>query len=175
MDVLNGLRSLIEKSLLLQRDGTDHEPRFGMLETVRDYGMERLRASGEMEEVQREHARVFQALAEQARARLANADGGAWLVWLEVEHGNLRAALDTSIAYGSTELSQRLALSLFPFWSTRGYLREGREYLESLLAQKRTAERTPARATLLGRAGRLALMQRDLTTAGSRYEESLAI
>src|SRR5439155_6899710 len=105
------------------------------LETIREFGQERLSQSGEAAEVRRQHARFFLALAEAAEAELTRADQLLWLDRLEREHDNLRAALAWSIESGKVELGLRLGCALEGFWQVRGYQREGQDRLRRLLAQ----------------------------------------
>ena len=93
LDVLDGLTVLVEQSLLRQEEGADGAPRFRMLETIREYALERLAASGETEALQRAHAACYLALAERLEPELRGSQQEAALAQLEVEHDNLRAAL----------------------------------------------------------------------------------
>jgi predicted ATPase/DNA-binding SARP family transcriptional activator len=174
MDLQDGVTSLVDKNLL-RREGSGREPRFGMLETIREFGLEQLRAAGEMEAVRQRHAQAFLDLAEEAHLNLHGPEESAWLHRLDREHDNLRAAMETLSQEAAGEMAQRLALALMPYWTTRGYLREGRTCLEALLRRRGNEDPSSMRAELLRRAGRLALMQADYTAARSFYGESLAI
>ena len=139
-----------------QADGTrvDGEPRFGMLETIREYGLERLAASGEAEAIRRQHASFFLALAE-ATAPMLGAELAKGLALLTVEHANLRAALAWSVhaevlgEANATELALRLTGALRDFWLNMGYWSEGRHWFEAALAQTTAADRTETRAQVL--------------------------
>lgn len=139
-DPLDALGLLMDKSLVRQQDAhtSEDEPRFTMLETIREYGLDQLAASGEHAVLRSAHLRYFLALAEQAEPQLRGPEQGAWMERLEREHDNLRAAL-TWARVGEpgepadVERGLRLAGALWRFWFTRGYLREGRDWLESLL------------------------------------------
>jgi predicted ATPase/DNA-binding CsgD family transcriptional regulator/DNA-binding XRE family transcriptional regulator len=133
-DALEGLVALVDGSLLRREEGADGEPRFGVLETVREYALERLAASAETEVVRQAHAAYFLALAERADAHLPGPDHVAWLDRLEAEHDNLRSALRWSTTSGEPEIALRLGSALWRFWFTRGHLRECREVLERALA-----------------------------------------
>jgi predicted ATPase len=136
LDVMDGLASLVDKSLLRQEQAERDEPRFGMFETIREYALECLGAAGEAEATRWQHAQFFLALAEEAEPKLRSAEQLEWLDRLEREHDNLRAALGwyTSEASGA-EAALRLAGALAGFWVTRGSWREGREWLERALSR----------------------------------------
>jgi tetratricopeptide (TPR) repeat protein len=148
-----------------------------MLETIREYGGQKLRESGEEPLLRRRHRDWFLALAERAFPELWGNEQGAWLQRLETEHDNLRAALEWSGEHDA-EGALRLAGVLWRFWMVRGYLREGRERLDAALrAAEGRAElrRSGARAGALTGVGGLAQHQGDHTEARSLFEESLAI
>jgi non-specific serine/threonine protein kinase len=170
-EVLDRLAALVEASLL-QVGGTDEEPRCGLLETVREYGLEQLEATGEGAAVRERHLTYFLALAEEAEPRLTGPEQDQWLARLEREHDNLRAALRwASEQAGEEEL--RLARALWRFWYTRGYLGEGRGWLEAALVG---AQGPPAaRAGALNGAGNLAWAQGEYGRAAVLHEEALAL
>jgi predicted ATPase/DNA-binding CsgD family transcriptional regulator len=145
-EVLDGLVKLTEHGLL-HREIVAGEPRFTMPETICEYALERLEASGEAETTRRRHATYFLTLAEDAAPALLGPDQEAWLVPLESEHDNLRAALRWSLAHDPA-LSLRLAAALWRFWSAHGYIQEGRRWLERTLATG-AAESTIARVRAL--------------------------
>jgi predicted ATPase/class 3 adenylate cyclase len=174
--VLDQLSSLLDKSLLREVESTNGEPRFAMLELLREYGLEQLELSGEPEAVRHRHATFFLALAEQAEASRESADQVYWMNRLEQEHDNLRAALEWSkTAEGTGEICLRLASTLGLFWEARGYFSEGRERLSSVLSTETAQARTTARARLLARAAELAYRQSDYPATISLAGESLAI
>jgi tetratricopeptide (TPR) repeat protein len=147
-----------------------------MLETLREFGLERLDASGEKDAMQHRHASFFLALAEQAVASLESAGQAQWMDLIEQEHDNLRAALEwTKKTEGAVEMCLRLAGALGLFWEARGYFSEGRERLSSILMLQTAQERTAARAKVLARAGELAYRQSDYPATISFAGESLAI
>jgi predicted ATPase len=163
------LQSLLDKSLLRKRD-TEIEPRYWMLETIREYASERLDASAEGEEVRRRHAEWVIALAEEAEPNLRG-DPKAWLDRLEAEHDNVRAALDYLEASGDGEATQRLCGGLWRFWSIRGHVAEGQRRLESALESETRA--TIARGKTLNGATSLALETGDVATARQRAEQAI--
>ncbi len=162
--VLDGMTSLLDKSLLQRIEQDGEEPRLLMLMTMREYGWDRLRESEEMEQAQHAHAAYFLALAEEAEAHLRGADQVIWLARLEREHENLREALRCCVAYEAGELALRLCAALWRFWLTRGYLGEGRRWLETVLSLPSAQERTgvaPACLTRCGEAHRRIGRRRD--------------
>lgn len=175
-NVLETLSSLLDNSLLRHEEQTDGGSRFLMLETIREYGLECLAESREVETVQRAHATIFLELVTSAEQELRGPDQALWLDRLEVEHDNLRAALRWSKESGQIALGLRMAASLWRFWEVRGYLTEGREDLDRLLALARTSEGLISeRANALYAAGSLARSQADYTSAEKLLEEGLAL
>ncbi len=134
MDVLDGLAALVDQSLV-QHTEIDGPPRFHMLETIREYALEQLAASGEENTIRRRHAVYSVALAEQAEPLLQGPDQRIWLDRLDIEHGNLRAALGWMLERGELELGLRLSAALWRFWLLHGYVSEGQQWLERALAQ----------------------------------------
>ena len=145
LDILDGLQSLVENSLLRRKTDQDGEPRFWMLETIRDYACEVLEAEGDPEEAHRRHAEYFAEAAERLDVESRTGDHAAILARLDAERGNLRAALDWARDQEDGELLVRLATALWGFWAARGYVTEGRVALEEALA---LADHPPARALL---------------------------
>jgi predicted ATPase/class 3 adenylate cyclase len=145
IDLLDGLHSLVEKSLLRQRADADAEPRYWMLETIREYALELLDAAGGSVDARRRHAEWFLALAEQADVESRTGDQAAWFDQLDADNANLRAALDWAEETRDGELMLRLATALWGFWATRGHIAEGSRVLEEALALANTR---PARALL---------------------------
>jgi non-specific serine/threonine protein kinase len=128
------LAALVEQSLLLRLDPDPEAPRFSMLESIREFGLERLEASGSAAAVRRRHALYFAWLAEQANVELLGPGLRRWLDRLERDHENLRAAFAWALAAGERELAVRLGTALWIFWFTRGYPAEGLEWMDRLLA-----------------------------------------
>jgi predicted ATPase len=164
---LDTLQSLVDKSLLRHTN-----ERFWMLETVREYAVERLEESGEAEELRRRHAQWFLALGEEAEPHLRR-ESTAWLDRLEPEHDNLRAALDRLEGAGEHELALRMAAAVWWFWSLRGHIAEGRRRVERLLA--RETKPTAARAIALTGAADLASDEGDHLASRRWAEEALAL
>ena len=122
IDAQRGLAALVDKSLLRVTEGTDAEPRFSMLETIREYALEQLAASGQAETLRRQHAAYFLALAEAIVPQLIEPQEARWLARLEEEHDNLRAALQWFVDHDETEKAARLAAALRWFWDTHGHV-----------------------------------------------------
>jgi predicted ATPase/transcriptional regulator with XRE-family HTH domain len=173
-DVAVRVESLMDKSMV-RADPTRDEPRFFMLETLREYALERLVESGEAETVQRQHAQFFLALAEEAEPQLFFTRRAYWLERLEREHDNLRAALRWFTDQQAVEGGLRLGSALCSFWEARGFLTEGRRWMTDLLALAAARPRTAARAKALLGAGNLAQAQGDNVSAETLLTESLAI
>ena len=156
LDVFEGIAALVDESLLRQESSHDGEPRLFMLETIREYALERLIESGEKEESQRHHLEFFLAFAERGEIELRGAQQLKWLDRLEIEHDNLRAALDWSTQTGGeVQLGLRLGGALSRFWNIRGHFTEGREWLTRLLGLPGASARTAGRAKALCGAGSL--------------------
>jgi predicted ATPase/class 3 adenylate cyclase len=173
LELVETLDALVQHHLVRQSAAAG-EPRFSMLETIREFGVEQLEASAQMPAVARRHARIFLDLVEQAVPALRDGiDEPRWLRALELEHDNFRAALNWSLRYESLT-AVRLAGALSRFWSARGHLSEGRAWLEQAIAGAPPDD--PARAAqLLHAAGRIALLQGDYARSVSLHERSLAL
>ncbi len=174
IDTLDGLASLIDKSLLRQAQGRDGEPRFVMLETIRDYALEQLDASGELERARQHHTVYYRALAEGAAAQLQRAALRDWLERLEAEHDNLRVALRWSHDAEPPELELRLVNALHSFWKMHGHIREGQTWVEGVLARSRGMDRL-AHARALLQAADMAYRQGANQQAVIRCDEALAL
>ena len=177
-EVLDVLASLVDKNLLHQHEQEDREPRFTMLETIREYALEQLEASGEAGLLRSRHLEFFLALAEQAAPELTGPKQGRWLERLEREHDNLRAALDWALERGQAELGLRLAGALGRFWEVRGFLSEGQRRLDRALALG-ASDQPPAsagaRSAALNVAGTLAYIRSDYERAAALHQDSLTL
>ena len=171
-DVVYLLIALIEKSLVVADEDGD---RYRMLETVREYAREKLTESGSGETVRERHCDYFLALAEEAAPKLSGAEQVDWLQRLEVEHDNLRSAMELSAVAAGTAAGLRLCGALQRFWITHGHFSEAREYCVRALGKERSRARTPEREKALNVAGVLAYCQADYPAATALYEESLGI
>jgi predicted ATPase/class 3 adenylate cyclase len=171
LDVLDGMTMLVEQSLV-RVDDTPDGARYGMLETLRAYGQEQLQKTGEDERVRSSHATIVLACVKTGTDGLRGPDPAHWSTVLVAEHDNLRAALRWTRDAGHPETALALASTAWSFWETRGYLTEGRMWLDQVLAAS-SADATPERAEALMGAGVLARLQGDLTAAAALTEESL--
>lgn len=172
-DLVEGLAALIDHSLLQQHTDIAGEPWFELLFVIREYMLERLAESGEIESVQQEHAAYYLALVKQAEHHLWRDNMAVWLERLDREHDNVRAALTYYSSHvEGAEPGLQMAGRLWRFWDIRGYFSEGRSWLEKALARR--AEAPPASRWLaLHGAGNLAYDQGEYETAKSYYAESL--
>lgn len=168
LDLLEGLASLVDKSLLRQEG--DDEPRFTMLETIREYAVETLRERGERASVHRVHATYFLQLAEEVEPDRDPATAEHWLERMASEKDNLRAALDWLLRDGAAEEAARLAAALWFFWSAQGLFHEGRQRLEAVVAQPDLSARIRSRALL--RLGYFASHQGALADVQKAAEEA---
>ncbi|MGH2476937.1 MAG: adenylate/guanylate cyclase domain-containing protein [Candidatus Limnocylindrales bacterium] len=171
-DVVDGLGALVDQSLVRIDDGDDGQPRFTMLDTIREYAAEMLAQRGEAEAIAERHALAFLDLAESAAPNLAGDDQRRWLDRLEQEHDNLRAALEWATSYPAPEVGARLAYALWRFWQQRGYLNEARMRLDAIAAQDWDLEPIPA-ARFAEAIGGIAYWQADHRAAGRWYGEAL--
>jgi predicted ATPase/class 3 adenylate cyclase len=160
MDVMGGQESLADKNLVTVK-AEGGESRFGMLETIREFALERLEESGESEAIRRRHADAFLALAERAEPNLTHRESKRWLDRLEMEHDNIRAALQWAIEHGEARVALALVGSLWRFWQIRGHLQEGRSFADRAVAMPSGREPTRERARALEGAGGIAYWQMD--------------
>src|SRR5215210_1707025 len=172
-EALELLASLVDKNLLRQVEGTGGEPRLFMLETIREYGLERLAESGEEVTVREAHASYYLAFSEEAQPKLMTGEQMSWLDLLEREHNNLRAALRWSLDLAETEMALRLVGALWRFWHVRGHMSEGRRWLEEVLALD--GGEPSLRLRVLSGGCELAHSQGDLDRAQELREEALAV
>jgi non-specific serine/threonine protein kinase len=165
---------LVDYSLMRKEVTVDGEPRFAMLETIREFGVGQLAAHGDTEQVRTAHAHHFLVLAEEVAPLLKGPEQRRWLDRLEADHGNLRAALGWFAQEDDGEAALRLAGTLARFWWVRGHLSEGSAWYERLLAAARDRPVDPAvRARALTGAAILAHLQRDLDRSAALLEEGL--
>jgi predicted ATPase/class 3 adenylate cyclase len=175
LDVLDGLSSLVDQSLIRRSEPEDGDPRFSMLETIREFGQEQLRERDEADLLHRRHAEHFLELAAEAETHLVAEDQGEWLDRCDREHANIRAALRWAIDAGDADRVQGAAGAIWRFWQQRGHQAEGRGWLEESLAMTSGQGPTSARAKAMIGAGGLAWWQQDRETARAFYEGALAI
>jgi predicted ATPase/DNA-binding CsgD family transcriptional regulator len=174
--VFERIASLIDKSLLYQRAGEEEESRFGMLEITREYGQEMLTLCEETEATRQAHAIYYLTLVEQAAQAWEGPQHALWLGRLERDHDNLRAAIEWSLEQGKgqdrLEMAFRFGGALRSFWQVRGHFREGRTFLERVLAQSEEKE-TSWRTKVLNDAVLLAASQGDHAWGEAQCQENL--
>jgi predicted ATPase/DNA-binding winged helix-turn-helix (wHTH) protein len=175
LDLLECVASLVDKSLVYQVEPVQIESRFTMLETIREYALEKLEASRERASTKRAHAAYCLVLAEEEATGQADAEGAEWLQRLDLENDNFRASLEWLIETGDAQWGLRLGVALFRYWEMREYLVEGRDRLGKLLNIAGAATPTNARARALFAAGVLATEQGDYVPADALFQESLDI
>ncbi|HUF88921.1 MAG TPA: tetratricopeptide repeat protein [Gemmatimonadota bacterium] len=172
--VLDELESLVDNSLLRQVPRADDEPRFEMLDTIREYGRRLLADEGELADLQRAHASHFLDLAERAELELASDGQAAWLDRLEPEFANVQAVLDWALEWGEIELAVRLGSALWWFMWLRGHFTEMRWRLDQALARRSLLPAT-LEANLLIARGAIASMDGEHERAMGLYQEALAV
>ena len=174
--VLEGVASLLDKSLVQQTEREGEAPRLIMLETIREFGLECLERQGELQAARRAHAHYYLALAEQAEPHLFGPEQLLWLDRLERDLDNLRVILQAAIAgsVGEREVALRLGAALWLFWIGQGHLREGRSVLEQLLAGTGTIA-APVRLKALNTLGAVLWSQNDTRGLEQVADEALAL
>jgi predicted ATPase/class 3 adenylate cyclase len=175
-ELLDLLSSLTDKSLVIaepKQSGT----RYRVLETVRQYGLERLAESGELESIRERHLAHFLQFAREAEGELTGPHRGAWLDRLEEEHGNLRSALDLCASSSPELMGAELEICgrLWRFWLVRGHVTEGRERLSGALGRAGPEMRNASVAKALNSVGHLAWAQGEYTKALEFHGKSLEI
>ncbi len=169
------LASLVDKSLVRSIEDSAGETRFMLLETIREYALDRLTACGEQETTQRLHAQFYLHLAEEAEPHLHDREQRDWLELLDREAANLWEAMRWAIARNEATLGLRLASALTEFLQLRSSLSEGHNWLEEILALSEETQQSGPRARTLYGAGLIAYMRNELALARSRLEEGRAL
>jgi predicted ATPase len=175
LEILDGMASMVDKSLVRQMNAEEEESRFVMLETIREYGLEKLAASDEEALTKKAHAAYCLVLAEEAAGESGAGEVKKWMDRFEMEHDNFRAALDWLTKNQNSDWGLRLAIALFRFWEMREHFIEGRQRLAELLRLPASAKQNDARVRALFCAGVLAAGQRDYSAAEELLRESLEI
>ncbi len=180
-DMLEGMASLVDKSLLRQEEQAEGETRFWMLQTLREFGLEQLARCEELEATRQAHAEYYLQLAEEAQPSLQATEQDRWMTRLEQEHENLRAALGWLLAQArgggeqnkqQAERALRFCTALSWFWSIRGYSREGQYFLDHALALGESVS-APVKAGAFYTAAELAFLLDDLARTERLSRESL--
>ena len=173
MDILEVVTSLVDKSLIYQREHLGEQPRLMMLESIRAFVLTWLHEGGEFKPMRQAHSKYYLAYAEQAAPDLMGPDQAKWLDRLEQEHDNLRAALDWAVQSSDGDLGLRLALSLWRYWEVRGHFLEGRQCFQRLLALPKASVPAKLRMKALYAAGVLADAHGDYQAAHSLFAQNL--
>jgi predicted ATPase/class 3 adenylate cyclase len=173
-DVLDALDQLADQSLL-RRLPDFEEPRFLMLQTIRDFASERLEESGEAHLVRDRHLQAFIALAREAQPHLFGPRRKEWLDRLEEDHDNFRAAVDWAVSSGDARSAMDLSAGVWRFWQMRGHLHEGRRRMEAVLAMPNSGEFPKERLAALEAAGGLAYWQGDMDVAQRFYDQCIEL
>jgi predicted ATPase/class 3 adenylate cyclase len=174
VDILDGLSSLVDKSLLRRLDTEAGEPRFRMLQVIREYAMERLDEGEEAEVVRRRHAEFLLNLAEEAEPHLVGPEQARWLDAVELEHDNLRSALEW-LKRSDVSKALRLAAAVWRFWQIRGFLQEGRQHLSELLELPGASDDPLLHAKALEAAAGVVYWMADFEEARRLYHQTLEI
>jgi predicted ATPase/DNA-binding XRE family transcriptional regulator len=174
---LAGVESLLDKSLLVRYppgEQAGDEPRFSMLETIREYALGRLAERGEIERARLRHAEYYASFAQAAGPELSGPEQNLWLDQVAREHDNVRSALRWTLDRGDAQTAARIAGEMWRFWWVRGFFSEGRAWLDEVLGQSQAID-LALKATVLRGAGTLAHVQGDFLRGQSLFEESLAL
>ena len=171
--VLDGIAALVDASLVVPGQDADGEPRYAMLETIREFGLEQLAASGEETATREAHTAIFLGLAERANREMGGPEQEAAFALLGTEHPNLRAALGWFVEQGDTERGLQLCIALSWFWTSRGHAREGRAWLEEFLTQPDTRCSGATRAWAAIEMANLLRLLGDLSRAQAYWLQAL--
>jgi predicted ATPase/DNA-binding XRE family transcriptional regulator len=175
--ILDGLAALVDHSLVHRIEGLDRQPRFTMLETIREYALERLTANGEADSIRRQHGDYYLQFANQLHPGIFTSDRHLWLRHLDVECDNLRSALSYALDRGDADMAMRLGRVMLWFWGRHGLLSEGRERLAMVLTLD-PGDDSPQRlihAQALVGAGQLDSQHGDNHAAQSHLQAALTI
>ncbi len=173
-ELIDSIASLVDKSLLMTIDSPTDEPRFLMLETITEFGIEQLEEHGELELIRQHHADWCVQLVSYASQKLNGHDAVLWIERLELEHNNIRAALSWAIESDQPEIALTIGTDLWLFWFQRGYFTEGSTWLANAIAL-RPSDSTPLIANALTVSGLLIEATGDLDLARTRLDASLAM
>jgi tetratricopeptide (TPR) repeat protein len=174
IDLFEGLSSLVDKNLVQRVDRAEAETRFAMLDTIREYALERLTDSGEQPTARRAHAAYCLVLAEEGNPELSSGDRACWLAQCDAEIDNFRYALDWLFETRDLDWGLRLSVALFRFWDMREHLIEGRTRLETILRLAGTGH-AKERGRVLHFLGALVTAQGDFPAAENFLEQSLSL
>ncbi|MDQ3130273.1 MAG: tetratricopeptide repeat protein, partial [Acidobacteriota bacterium] len=173
-DLLDVVSSLVDKSLLLQHEQKDGEPRFRMLVVVREFAFEKLEENGEAEEIRRRHTAFYTAFSEKAGVELNGAKAAEWYEKLEHEHDNIRAALEWALD-NEPNTALRIAVANYSFWVRHGYFAEGCKWMTEALKKSGEDVDPKLRAEVHRKAAYLFRQQGDFGAAKLFGEEGLRL
>lgn len=173
-ETLAGISSLLDSSLLVQLEHDAIAPRFGMLETIREFALEQLAGNSEADQVRHRHSSYFLELAEAANAAMEGPEHGTWTLRLRADQDNFRTAIRYSLDQQEGETALRMSMDLWSYWSTGDQVTEGRRWLEQAVTMAVDAP-VPLRGHALADLGNLALTQFDLHAAKRHYLDALTI
>jgi predicted ATPase len=174
-DVLDGLSSLADKSLVRSELMAETDPRFAMLATIRDYARERLDSSGDGEQLRRRHATAYLAAVESVADQFIGPEGARFGDKLELDHDNFRQALDWMVENGETEMALRFIAAIWRFWQTRGHLHEARQQVDRVTAMPGVARQSAdLQARAFAAAGGICYWQGDARATHRNYSGGLA-
>jgi predicted ATPase/class 3 adenylate cyclase len=174
-EILDGLTDLADQSLLKVEETDEGEPRFRLLDTIRDYAAEQLQADGEVERIQARHRDWYVALVERAAPELSGTEQRRWLDRLELEHDDIRAVLDRAVAVPDPTIAIGVAFSMWRFWQKHGHLAEARRRLAAMAAEPWSRDDPRLRAKLLEALGGTCWWQGELDEMAGYYEEALEL
>ena len=172
--VLDGIATLVDQRLLYRVDGPAGEPRYAMLETIREYAVDQLVASGEEAALRDAHTAWCLAFADEAAPHWFTVDQSSWADRVDAEHENLRAALAYTLELPDCALGQTPCQRIWPFWIVRGHIWEGWRWMEQVLARDDGA-RTIERVRILTGAARFQRYLGEESTARALGEEALSL
>jgi predicted ATPase len=172
-DAVDGLGSLVEKSLVRQREGVGGEPRFLMLETIREFAIEQATIAGRWPALRAAHAEAYLEFADRVGPMAMSAEKREWLDRLEEEHDNLRAAIAWALETGDAAKALRIGARLWRFWQMRGYLAEGLERVTAALDLPTSHDHPQLRADALDAAAGLAYWMADAERSRTLYQEEI--
>jgi predicted ATPase len=171
---LEYLSSLVDKSMLWHESRPNGEPRFNLLETLREYALEQLSLSGQIESVYRRHMAYFLQLVEMIEPGAREPNLPAWMNRLEEEHDNFRAALQRALEFGEDDIALRIAGAVWRFWQIHGHIEEGAKWMQVIL-ERTTVQESVARTKALWGAGWLGMVLGTLEQARTYFEEGAGL
>jgi predicted ATPase/class 3 adenylate cyclase len=174
-DLLDGLMALADQSLLKVEETPDGEPRFRLLDTIREYAAERLDARGETERIRDRHRDWYVSLARRAAGELSGSDQREWLDRLELEHDDIRAVIDRAVARPDPAVAIGLGFAMWRFWQKHGHLAEARWRLEQMAKAGWSRDDPSLRAKLVEALGGVCWWQADIDAMSHHYREALEI